>query len=152
MHIVPEPTWLHVLLVGAVLLLTFQPWRRFSSRSGRRREWEHAERMKAMELGHPIVIPESIWPRALVCIAIGALVPVGVFVCAWLVNSTPHGDEGTQGTVWGVSFLVSTVAIGCGTALAFGLLGSRDRTRQADAVGKPPSYDPESFEITNHHA
>jgi len=142
---------MEVLVLGAVLLVVF-PWRWFGSGSRRRRAWEHAERMKAMELGHPIIVQESIWPRALVCIAIGAFVPVGVFLCAWLVSRGAPGNAGIQGTVWGVSFLVSTVAIGCGTALAFGLLGSGDRTKQADAVGKPPSFDPESFELTNHHA
>src|SRR6516165_8140795 len=59
-----------------------------------RREWEHAERMRALELGQPLPDHRGhAWP-ALVTIFIGAGVPVGTFLISWLATvSTNHVTE-----------------------------------------------------------
>src|SRR4051794_12300341 len=51
------------------------------------REFEHAERMKALELGR--TLPQDVrWETApKVAVWIGAGVPIGVFGCAWLAST-----------------------------------------------------------------
>jgi hypothetical protein len=115
-----------------------------------RQEWGHAERMKALEMGIYVPPRESPWPRAVVCLSIGVIVPLGAFVCAWLTTITAPMKMMEQGVVWGVAFLVSTTAIGCATSLAPGLPGSTDRA-EPSSTAKPPAFDPESFEAASRH-
>ena len=109
--------WELIFVVAAIALMA-QPIHLMMGRAGRRREWDHAERMKALEMGQ--AIPASSWPRACVCIAIGAVVPAATFFAALI------------------------------TSLAFALLGSGRRAEEAKAVAKPPAFDPDSFEAADH--
>ncbi|SIO59020.1 hypothetical protein SAMN05444166_5897 [Singulisphaera sp. GP187] len=141
----PTISWGILVVVGLILamLLVTATW--ISCILHRRQAWDHAERMKALEMGIPIASRESAWPRTVACVSIGVLVPLGTFLCAWLASLT--SPAWVQAVIWGAAFLVSTTAVGCATSLAPGLSGSGGRVKQARATGKPPAFDPESFDL-----
>src|SRR5262245_31718461 len=85
----------------------------------RKREWEHVERMKALELGRPVPGTEG-WPAA-AAIAIGAGVPICAFLFTWLARLTAE----TADEVFIAPTIVSVVAVWVGKTLATRLLESR---------------------------
>src|SRR5262249_20614009 len=128
-----------------------KPWRWFASRSRRRGDSAYINSVKTIELDHPVDLRQSLWPRAFVCIAIGAFVPAVLFLSALIVSLEARNEMPMPFVIWGACFLISTTAIKGGTSLAHSLLGSRGRIEQTAKVGKPASFDPESFEIANGH-
>jgi hypothetical protein len=114
--------------------------------SSRRREWRHQERMKALELGRPM--PEAEGHAARTAIAIGAVMPVGVFAFAWLASMTT-GVEGA----WLAAAIVAGMGVIGGTQLARSsavqrrpedeVVPIRDADRPSN--GKPP-FDPDAYE------
>jgi hypothetical protein len=116
-------------------------------RAHRRKEMEHLERMRAMELG---VAPAPVgmdWPAASVCIAIGAGVPIGSFAICWLATLTTHVPSG----IFVAPVFVSFAAIGAARKLAHRVLDPRSgATKPAYArsakAGKP-EFDPDAFDV-----
>jgi len=83
----------------------------------RKREMEHLERMKALELGRPFPAQERNLTRSMACriaFSIGAGVPVGVFGCAWLASETVGYHE----PIWIAAGMVGLGGVICGTILA----------------------------------
>jgi hypothetical protein len=114
----------------------------------RKREMEHAERMRALEMG---LVPQPRgldWPAAAVCIAIGAGVPIGSFVVAWLASLT--ADVPKQ--IWLAPVFVSFAAIGSTRKLALRIIEPKGnartfaREKSASSVEKPV-FDPETFDV-----
>jgi hypothetical protein len=113
----------------------------------RRKEMEHLERMKALEMG---VNPQAVgldWPGAAVCIAIGAGVPIGSFLVAWLAALTapvPHA-------IWVAPVFVSLAAIGSARKLAYRFIDPRSKSKKpAYARSVPtgkPEFDPDAFDV-----
>jgi hypothetical protein len=126
---------LPMVLVPTIMVLRHQ---------GRKREWEHAERMKALELGLPAPGNES-WP-ARVCIAIGAGVPVASFLVAWLAST----DAASGQHYWEAATTVGGLGVLCGTFLSTRLLPSRSRT-QSPFLGAnaKPLHDPDAYDVVS---
>ncbi|MFO0949950.1 MAG: hypothetical protein U0835_02130 [Isosphaeraceae bacterium] len=78
------------------------------------RELEHAERMRALELGRTLPGDESFWTPPKICVSIGAVVPVLVFMCAVSASQT----VGYREEIWVMSGMVSMVAVISGAVLA----------------------------------
>jgi hypothetical protein len=116
----------------------------------RRREWEHRERMKAMEMGLPVPGTE-VWASR-VAIALGAVMHVGVFAIAWLATLTTTVDE-----VWIAATLVGGAGVLSGARLASRAIWGRHRAEQegqrsglAHAHAKP-QFDPDAYEAIVRH-
>jgi hypothetical protein len=114
----------------------------------RKREMEHDERMRSLEMGlvpHPRGLD---WPAATVCIAIGAGVPIGSFVVAWLACLT----AGVPEQIWFAPVFVSFAAIGTARKLALRIIEPKGnartfaREKSASSVEKPV-FDPETFDV-----
>jgi hypothetical protein len=105
------------------------------------RELEHAERIKALEVGRSLPQDEPWWTPARVSVAIGVWVPVGVFFCAWMASL----NIGYEGGVWFAATAVGTAAVACGSALAYKqlTLPSPAEPQRAD---KPP-VDADAFDV-----
>jgi hypothetical protein len=92
-----------------------------ASRQERRKmDLAYAERMKRVELGVPEPPSDRSWPRAFVCMTVGAGVPVVAFGSALIAYvsrpSTP--DE-----IWIAPAIVAVVSVVTGGILAANLLG-----------------------------
>lgn len=115
------------------------------------RELEHAERIRAMELG---IVPQAAgmsWPGAAVCLGIGAGVPVGSMLIAWLAmfsNDLPS-------EIFGIPLLISFSAIWAAKSLADRMMGAAEETRpvaapnrmQAGRDGAKPRFDPDAYDV-----
>ena len=73
----------------------------------------HVERIEAMQLGITSRQSPIGWPGAAICIAIGAGVPVGSMLVAWLAMLT--NDLPTE--IFGIPLLISCSAIWAGSGL-----------------------------------
>ena len=116
----------------------------------RRREWEHLERMKAMELGLPRPTGREGGDRGAV-VAVGAGVPAASMFAAFLTCSEgPSSVDGIPlaAIAWGCAALVSGGAMATSLILAFMLARSRDRAHSASWLNHAkPAYDPDSFDV-----
>jgi hypothetical protein len=113
----------------------------------RRKELEHLERIKAMEMGLAPQPSGLDWPSAAVCIAIGAGVPIGSFVVAWLATLTADAPDG----IWVAPVFVSFAAIGATRKLAYRIIDPRSGSKkpayaQSAPTGKP-EFDPDAFDV-----
>jgi hypothetical protein len=119
--------------------------------------------MKALEMG--LMPPgESIWPAA-VCIAIGAVVPIGALVAALVATlhaPPPHGipsdlviaggwGEDFYGMVWGSAAGVGCTAVIAGAILAWRLIHRHERGQTAaqqapDFEKDKPAFDPDAYD------
>ncbi len=113
----------------------------------RRKEMEHLERIKAMELG---IMPSSAgltWPAAASCIAIGAGVPVGSFAVCWLASLTAH----VPGGIWVAPVFVSLSAIQAARKIAYRSLDLKSGAKWPTSIpskstGKP-EFDPDAYDV-----
>src|SRR4051812_750308 len=108
------PTAAIIPIVGMLIPIVLVPTILSLRQARLERELEHAERMKALELGRTLPRDESWWSPARICVAIGAGVPVGVFFCAWMA-SNPHAS---QLMLWPSAGVVGLAGVIGGTFLA----------------------------------
>ena len=97
-----------------------------------------------IEAGLPVPpIDEAVWPKALVCVAIGAGVPVAAFGFTWLASfQPPTGNE-----IWFVPSFVSVVAVFAGVSLAARLFSPASGSdRSAGSLMKVES-DPDAYDV-----
>src|SRR5579883_384145 len=101
-------------IVGMAIPITLVPIILGLKHARYTRELEHAERMKALELGRVLPQDESWWtaPRLGAFIAVG--VPIGVWFCAMMAAESANGSD----QFWVPPTLVSMVAVISGTILA----------------------------------
>src|SRR5262249_23690460 len=93
-----------VILVPIILGIRFERYKR---------ELEHAERIKALELGRSLPGDGSWWTLPRISVAIGAGVPSAVFFCAWQASSSLHNPE----PAWAFAGIVGLAAVISGSVL-----------------------------------
>jgi hypothetical protein len=132
-------------MMGITLPMVLVPTIMVLNHRKRRREMEHVERMKALEMGLPTPGNES-W-AARVCIAIGAGVPIGAFFFAWLA-SMEHSSGGQS--YFEAAGPVGGVAVLCGTFLSTRLLPSLSKARiPAPHASAKPAHDPDAYDVVS---
>lgn len=105
-----------LITVGLPVVLSFR-------HSARRREFEHAERMKALEVGRPWSSADPVEPASAdssdnKAITLGIWVPLGALGIA-LAASSSHGPGNPAGwTIWLAAGAVGVTGVICGTILA----------------------------------
>lgn len=149
-------------LIAGVCIAAFLLGVRFRSR---RREWQHLERMKSLEMGVPLPAQPG---RGLV--AIGAGVPIASIGFAFLTTlllmvyaSDPihRGNENIAlsipilGIIWGAAISVSCFALVI--ALILGVIQSRAQNNAYESnawtgTHAKPVFDPESYEFSGHQS
>ncbi len=136
--------------VLALLILVALPIHYAMIHARRERELEHAERMKALELGRPFPgsnFGSDAWRNpARVAVAIGAGVPISVMIVAWL--ATPEGRSEIAYAIWPAAGAVGVAGVICGTVLAARLPASGRPSRGFEtADAKPAADDPDAFDV-----
>lgn len=111
----------------------------------RKRELEHAERMRAIEAGRPLPGDQPWWSPNRVAAAIGAGVPLGALILA--LAAVQDADVGPE-FVWPSAGAVGVAAVICGTVLAARL---PHPTSAPEGRANKPYVDPDAFEVAGHH-
>jgi hypothetical protein len=140
-------------LTAILMPLILVPTTMFMKQRHQRRQWEHLERLKAMEIQLPMPKVHAVPGHGSVA-AIGAGVPIASVLTAFLTSiifSPEGGDEiAVPAIAWGCAFLISTLALGTSLILAF---MHRSATKENSAVeplgnGKP-QFDPDAFDVVS---
>lgn len=98
----------------------------------RKRELEHLERMRALELGRRLPQDEPWLSPAKIGALIGVVVPIGAFVPAWLTTQLAGYHE----TIWIAAAMVGLAAVICGSILVASSL-KKEATPSESAFPKP---------------
>jgi hypothetical protein len=114
------------------------------------REWQHKERMQAIELGVP-TSPVNLGGSVA---AVGAGVPIAAVIAAVMTTlsyQAPDGEEvAVLGIVWGCTLMIS--AIGMITSLILARTHTRARAENeslhAHRNGKP-AFDPDAYDVVS---
>jgi hypothetical protein len=109
-----------------------------------KRECEHAERMRALEVGRTLPGDEPWWSPSKTIVAIGAGVPLGSFGLAWLTTVSTSARE----EIWIGSTLVGMTSVLCGSFLAAKEFARRGRAEaQALAAFEKPYLDADAYDV-----
>jgi hypothetical protein len=140
-------------IVAILMPLVLAPTVMFLKHRHSRREWEHLERMKAMDFHVPMQSPPRVGATRNVA-AIGAGVPVVSVITAFLTTliwePTPEGDPMVPAIAWGCALLISAGAMFTSLVLAF-MHGRTTQHAEASAAmynGKP-IYEPDAFDVVS---
>jgi hypothetical protein len=110
------------------------------------RELEHAERIKAMELGRTLPQDEGWWTLPRISVAIGAGVPVAVFFCAWQASLSMDDPK----DVWIGAAIVGLGAVISGSILAARHFSGRDGLPQVvDPHQVKPQVDDDAYDVVS---
>jgi hypothetical protein len=110
------------------------------------RELEHAERIRALELGQSLPKDAPFWSPARLSAAIGAGVPISVFGTAF-VTTIVDGNS-YDGFIWSSAGAVGLAGVICGTILA-----ARVPAREASPVAPRHAFngklesDPDAYDV-----
>jgi hypothetical protein len=132
------------IIVGVSIPIVVVPASLLFKYSKYKRECEHLERMKALEVGRTLPGDEPWWSPSRTIVAIGAGVPVGVFGCAWLASVSSRVHE----EVWVMAGMVGVTSVICGTVLAAKESARRRQTEAAiQAVYEKPYLDADAYDV-----
>jgi hypothetical protein len=140
-------------IVAILMPLVLAPTVIFMKHRHSRHEWEHLERMKAMDFQVPMQSPPQVGTIPHVA-AIGAGVPAVSVAAAFLTTLTwepsLNGDPMIPAIAWGAAMLISTGAMITSLILAF-MHGRATQNAGASAAmnnGKP-IYEPDAFDVVS---
>lgn len=130
-------------LVGMLIPIVIVPVALGVRYARHERGLEHAERMKALDLGRTLPRDEPWWSPARISVAIGAGVPVGVFVCAWLATVSSGFHDG----VWISATGVGMTAVISGSVLAAKHFAHRAQAENGLYATKPVFDDADAYDV-----
>jgi hypothetical protein len=123
----------------------------------RKRELDHVERMRAIEVGRSypgemknsfLAFPQWAVPH-LIAVSIGAVVPLGVFGCALLTSLI----GGYHNDIWVAAGVVGLGSVICGTVLAggaFKMSASNPASDRSDSyVSSKPFVDEDAYDVVS---
>jgi hypothetical protein len=140
--------WAACAVVLLVLVPVFVVMRHVHVRRG----WDHAERMRMIEMG--LAVPPrdgSVWPKALVGISIGVGVPLVAFLCTLMAYM---GRSNAADELWVAPAVVSGLSV-IGAVLLSAHMFSRRAGSDAGAAepelraghGMKPEMDPDAYDV-----
>jgi hypothetical protein len=110
------------------------------------RQLEHAERIKALELGRTLPKDESWWTLPRISVAIGAGVPASVFFCAWQASES----QGDPKVAWIAASIVGLASVVCGTGLSAWHFFPRDRSADlGDGYQAKSRFDADAYDVVS---
>lgn len=110
--------------------------------AARDREYQHAERLKALELGRPFP-GESGFHGPCSSAGVGIWVPIAVFGIALAATQAVLDSGAALVAVWGSAGCVGVTALICGTVLTLRNAERYDRIGSHAAAAKPAYEEPE---------
>lgn len=138
-----DTAWIALILVVVLGVIVLVGWMGLRH-AWKERELEHAERMRALEVGLLLPRDRPFWSPERVAVAIGAGVPLGALVLA--LAATEVDSAGAM--AWPAAGLVGAIGLICGTVLALRLVSTRPES-DPNRTGKPvvdrPDHDLAEF-------
>jgi hypothetical protein len=143
------------LIVGSILAATSVVWGPGLyigwSQERRKREQQHAERLRALELGTPVPGTPTWWTPPRLAAAMGVFVPLGAMMMAMFATIETRSDW-FPFVIWPAAGAVGITAVIGGTVLASRLGGTEPApTASADAfpngAAKPRWHDPDALDV-----
>jgi hypothetical protein len=154
----PEIDPLLIPILGILMPLVLVPMVLVLKHRHSRREWEHKERMKAMEIRLPT--PPGQLPGKGTAIAfIGGGVPIASVITALLAGTTlgesvpPQDAIAVHGIAWGCAVLISLAALATSLIMAFMFRkpANEPATAEPELNGKP-AFDPDAYDVVSSRA
>ena len=140
-------------LAGIMLPMVLVPTIITLAHRMKRREWQHKERLRALELGIPAdEVGQKLGGGTVT--AIGAGVPAASVLAAFLFSVSIRESNPDYmpvlAVVWGCAFLISTAALVSALVLGIMILrGSRSAERgDAFATAKAP-FEPDAYDVVS---
>lgn len=139
------------LVIGGILVATSVIWGPglyFGFHHERRkRDQEHEERLRALELGYPPSNLSTWWTPQRLAAAIGVFVPLGAAAIA-MIATLGTNSEWIPLVIWPATGAIGVTGVIGGTVLAsrLGLTESTSTCNNPNLTAKPAWHDPESFE------
>ena len=135
-------------IVGMMIPIVIVPTSLWFRHRLKVREMEHIERIRSLELGIAPPPAGINWPGALLCLGLGAGVPVGSMLVAWGAVAT--NDVPTE--VFGIALLVGFSAIWATQTLAMKMMGKPDealalKSNRKQPASKPTAFDPDAYDV-----
>ncbi|MFO0890279.1 MAG: hypothetical protein U0790_14200 [Isosphaeraceae bacterium] len=111
-----------------------------------KRELEHRERMRALDLGRPLPGDVSWLSPLRIGFLIGLLVPVAAMGCACLatISTGYHPD------LWQAAGIVSVFGVVCGTVIVSMAAGRQAQAGQAGAaLARKPAIEEDAYDVVS---
>lgn len=110
------------------------------------RQLEHAERIKALELGRTLPKDEAWWTLPRIGVAIGAGVPAAVFFCAWQAGESQDDPR----AAWIAAAVVGLAAVVCGSGLtAWHFCRRRDSSGAFGGHRAKAPFDADAYDVVS---
>lgn len=144
-----DPTVIPVM--GMLIPIVVVPTALAFRHARRVKDQQHAERMRALELGRNWSDEQTWWQPARLCAGITMGVPLGCLALAWFAaeSSGWRHEE-----VWIFSGMIGLASVISGSMLTRQHLAARERSLQhaasiesARLAGKEPMYDPDLYDV-----
>ena len=114
-----------------------------------KRQLEHAERIKALEMGRTLPQDEPWWSPSRIAVAIGAGVPIASLAIAFMATEA----SGSREEVWAIAGTVGLAGVIGGTTLSVKHFNHKARmelaaleANQYPMNGKP-EFDPDAYDV-----
>lgn len=124
-------------VIGLPVILAFR-------HAAREREYEHAERMKALELGRVLPKDAPVWTPLKIAVGMGVFVPCALFGAAFFATLFGINSDG----IWPVAGTVGVTSIVCGTYLTKRALTLKPAIDEMQAADKP-HFDPDAYDVVS---
>jgi hypothetical protein len=130
-------------IIALSLPIVIVPTVLFFKHQGRKRELQHLERMRAIELGVSPQNPGSLFWPSLAALGIGAGVPCFAILFGFLSAVSRPGQE----EIWTPLMILGVASVISGAALGTKMLGLREdgAANLPGIVGKP-EFDPDAYD------
>jgi hypothetical protein len=144
-----NPLWIPI--VGILMPIVLVPMIMLLKHRTLGREWQHKERMKALEMGASL--PSSTAGGSVV--AIGAGVPIASVIAAAVTTlayeSSSGGDEvPVYGIAWGCAFLISILGMVSALVLAHIQGRAHKEIESLHAMrDAKPAFDPDAYDVVS---
>jgi hypothetical protein len=147
-----EISALWIPIFGIMLPIVLVPTILVLKHRALQKEWQHKERMQAIELG----VPAPSAPLGGSIAAVGAGVPIASVIAAVVTTlnfPAPEGEEvAVMGIVWGCALMIGAIAMTSSLFLAHMHTRVRkdaESTLHVARNGKPV-YDPDAFDVVSN--
>jgi hypothetical protein len=152
----PDIDPLVIPIMGILMPLLLVPTVLVLKHRHSRREWEHKERMKAMEIRLPSTSTDSSGMGRAVA-QIGAGVPIASILAAFVTtlawDPESGGDVPIHAVAWGCAALISALAMVTSLIIAYLHPRAPQVVEPAhDLNNGKPAFDPDAFDVVSSRA